>query len=70
MGGGRRPKGFVCGRLQPGKDSPSHQRLFAEIDFHVNMLMRLKHINVIAAKKRDSGKQPKVINDLVSGIER
>ena len=70
MGGGRRPKWFIRGRLQPGKDSPSHQRLFAEIDFHVNMLMPLKHINVIAAKKRRSVKQPKSINDLARGIER
>ena len=34
------------------------------------MLMPLKHINVIAAKKRRSVKQPKCINDLARGIER
>jgi hypothetical protein len=54
---------FVRGRLEPGKDSPSHQEPFAEIDLHGNMRMPLKDIKFIAAKRLASVKQPKVIND-------
>jgi hypothetical protein len=69
MGGGRRPQGFVRGRLEPGKDSPSHQKPFAEIDFHVNMGMLLKDIKFSDAKRLAFVKQPKVINDFSNGIE-
>ncbi len=61
-------KGFVRGRLESGKESPSHQA-FAEIDFRVNIPMSLKDIKFIAVKRLASVKQPKVIGDLPSGIE-